>query len=334
MAGFRIQRPKDRSNVYGGNWADRRNFREETGRFKDCSSRALHTVRYRGIAETRQMDIGRKAFGYSWNSPVIAGHSLLFPVGTKLDSGSIDHQMYREKMLGDHSHFESVRTGQILNDSMIKTYPAKFTNRLGTVSTSITNDGKLLTMVVRGVEFHGQEFDSFELANEPTPEDVEQFDLHLGCLHCCNIELVMPIELSDHGNVKDGKLQINVELGDETSSGGIDGHLQITLLYENDTYTGSGKSGHFEDELNEIQNQLPDGVFVKACINCLYSDYSPLGNGQFGHMMCFRNRKQEYLKVTTKEEFWPIHNHFEREVQETFLCSDFEKRIPGTGYRG
>jgi len=73
---------------------------------------------------------------------------------------------------------------------------------------------------------------------------------------------------------------------------------------------------------------------MKACINCLYSDYSPLGHGLFGCMMCFRNLKAEYVKVTTKDELWPIHDRYDRLVQETYLCPDFERRIPGTGYRG
>ncbi|MCE9532807.1 MAG: hypothetical protein K8T89_17050 [Planctomycetes bacterium] len=51
-------------------------------------------------------------------------------------------------------------------------------------------------------------------------------------------------------------------------------------------------------------------------------------------MMCFRNLKAEYLKVTTKKEFWSVHGRQDRFVQETYLCPEFERRIPGTGYRG
>lgn len=79
---------------------------------------------------------------------------------------------------------------------------------------------------------------------------------------------------------------------------------------------------------------MPEGVFIKACINCRYSDYSPYGHGLFGCMTCFRNIKAEYLKVTTKQEFWSLHGRQDRFVQETYLCGEFERRIPGTGYRG
>jgi len=41
-------------------------------------------------------------------------------------------------------------------------YPARYTDRFGTESTTITNDGEALTMVVRGVRFYGNDFDGFE----------------------------------------------------------------------------------------------------------------------------------------------------------------------------
>ena len=89
-----------------------------------------------------------------------------------------------------------------------------------------------------------------------------------------------------------------------------------------------------EPVLNDPQAQLPEAVFIKACINCLYSDYSLYGHGLFGCMMCFRNLKADYLKVTTKKDFWSVHGRQDRFVQETYLCPEFERRIPGTGYRG
>jgi hypothetical protein len=93
--------------------------------------------------------------------------------------------------------------------------------------------------------------------------------------------------------------------------------LRILLEYGGRQYTGPGTSGWFEDELLGIQAQLPEGVFIKACINCLYSDYSPYGHGLFGYLMCFRNLKEEYLRVTSKDEFWSVHGREDRLVQET-----------------
>jgi len=50
--------------------------------------------------------------------------------------------------------------------------------------------------------------------------------------------------------------------------------------------------------------------------------------------MCFRNIKSAYLGVKSKDDLLAIHNLFERCVQETYLCPEFSRRIPGTGYRG
>jgi hypothetical protein len=41
-------------------------------------------------------------------------------------------------------------------------YPARYKDRFGEEATAILNDGKLLTMVVRGVRFQGTDFDSRE----------------------------------------------------------------------------------------------------------------------------------------------------------------------------
>ncbi len=110
--------------------------------------------------------------------------------------------------------------------------------------------------------------------------------------------------------------------------------LKISLIYEGGIYSNSKEDLCFENSLLRIQKQLPDGVFIKSCITCLYSDYSPYGNGMFGSMMCFRNIKAEYIKVKSKKDFWSVYKREDRWVQETYLCSEFERRIPGTGYRG
>ena len=133
----------------------------------------------------------------------------------------------------------------------------------------------------------------------------------------------------------DGALLVDLVLGDPAPNGGIDREgLRLVLQFDGRTFSGPGTSGWFEDELLAIQAQLPEGVFIKACVNCLYSDYSPYGHGLFGGMMCFRNLKAEYLKVTTKDGFWSVHGRQDRFVQETYLCPEFERRVAGTGYRG
>ena len=213
-------------------------------------------------------------------------------------------------------------------------YRSTYSDAQGSETTTIDNNGETLGLSLRGLEFVGRDFDSLE-PKPAAPEQLRRFTLNQGCLCSCHIECRIPVQVHDHGRLMDGALSVELVLGDPAPNGGLDREqLRIVLEYEGQRFAGSGTSGWFEDELLGIQAQLPQGVFIKACINCLYSDYSPYGHGLFGYMMCFRNLKAEYLKVTTKQEFWSVHGRQDRFVQETYLCPEFERRIPGTGYRG
>ncbi len=68
----------------------------------------------------------------------------------------------------------------------------------------------------------------------------------------------------------------------------------------------------------------------------LISQNSPkrLGHGLFDGLACFRDNKQGYLSVQTKRDLFGIWGTMTEFVQETFRCPEFERRAPGTGYRG
>ena len=214
-------------------------------------------------------------------------------------------------------------------------YPARYSDVYGSETTVITNDGENIQLVVRGFTFNGTDFDSLSPSEQMTQEQLQQFPLHRNCLCSCCIECQIPIPLHDNGKVKDGTLFVKLVLGDPIPNGNLEQQM-LTFAFEYDVhqFISSGKSGWFEDELLEIQAQLPNGVYILACINCLYSDYSPYGQGMFGCLMCFRNLKTEYLAVKTKEDFWTVHDRYDRLVQETYLCPEFQRRTLGTGYRG
>jgi hypothetical protein len=110
--------------------------------------------------------------------------------------------------------------------------------------------------------------------------------------------------------------------------------LKLTLEYGGHRVASSGRGGgFFEDELTEIHRQIPQSAFIKSCINCLFSGYAPGGNPSFGSMMCFRNIKDEYLQVKSKQDFFAVCRRTERHVQETYLCPEFSTRISATGDR-
>jgi hypothetical protein len=215
------------------------------------------------------------------------------------------------------------------------TYPAQYRDLHGAVPTTLRNDGRVLSMCVRGVEFAGTDFDALEPAEGTDPDRLAPFTLQCGCLCACTIETEMPLPVVVKGDVAEGLLLVRLELGEPTARGSIDREvLTLTLRLGHAVYHSRGTSGWFEDELLDLQRQLPEGSYLKACITCAFSDYSPAGHGLFGGLACFRDNKVGYSAVRGKRDLFRVWDTMSGFVQETYLCSDFRRRVPGTGYRG
>ncbi|MBK9031487.1 MAG: hypothetical protein IPL61_09155 [Myxococcales bacterium] len=222
-----------------------------------------------------------------------------------------------------------------MSDDRLAGYPARYRDAHGGEDTAITNDGATLRMVVRGVAWSGRDFDTLSPAPETPADRLASFAVHDGCLCQCEIACDIPQTVVDADGASAATLTLELGLGAPAHNGGIDDvRVRLTLAWARGRVAGSGRSGWFEDELLEIQRQLPVGAYVRACINCLYADYSPSGHGLFGDMACFRNVKAEYLAVRSKKAFWPVLARAERSVQETYHCDEFARRVAGTGYRG
>jgi hypothetical protein len=214
-------------------------------------------------------------------------------------------------------------------------YAGIYADQHGSEALVFRNDSTILTTTIRGVLFSGSDFDSLEPILNAEAEPLGSFTLNSGYLCNCRftIEIAVPVMLSKL--LTPGILTADLDLGAPAINGGVEYEiLLLTLTLGELRIVSSGGSGFFENELLAIQRQLPEGAYLMACINCLYSDYSPYGNGLFGDMLCFRNIKDEYLLVTSKDEFWAVHGREERRVQETYLCEEFTPRKSGTGYRG
>ena len=82
--------------------------------------------------------------------------------------------------------------------------------------------------------------------------------------------------------------------------------------------------GFFEDELQDIPQALPEGAYLKACISCAFSDYSPGGHGLFGCLATFRDNKAAYRQATSKRDLLVMWDTMTEFVQETYLCPAFE----------
>jgi len=209
-------------------------------------------------------------------------------------------------------------------------FRAIYSDRNGSEQTTVHNDGATLGLTLRGVFFSGSDFDS--LVPDPLSDRqlLGQFSLVNGSLCGCTIECEIPVPVvRENRTTVSALLVARLRLGLQAANGGLDEEtLQLSLLLQDRIYASPGRSGWFADELVGLSAALPDGAYLKACINCGLSDYCPGGHGLFGGMLCFREHKAEYHEVKNKSDLFKLLATIAKPsfVQETFLCSDFEKR--------
>ena len=216
-------------------------------------------------------------------------------------------------------------------------YPTRFRDRHGELVTVICNDGKTLGMIVRGVEFRARDFDGFTPVDANVPTAGASITLHHGSLCACEIAFEMPLASTVRGAVTEGVLSVRLDLGDPRPPprDGLDREaLALSLAIDGHAYQSAGTSGWFELELLDLDRQLPADVSLRACVTCAFSDYSPYGHGLFGDLACFRGNKAGYLASEGKRGILDVWGTMTEFVQETYLCPEFERRMPGTGYRG
>jgi hypothetical protein len=222
-----------------------------------------------------------------------------------------------------------------------------YKDKHGEEQTNINNNGETLSLVLRGVTFQGSDFDGLEPVGSYEPEQLSSFTFAMGDLCDCTLDVEIPITIATRElhaeeagvalreSTAEGLLRAHIDLGSPTPKGGITHEaLQLSILLKEKTFVSQGRSGWFEDELLELQRQLPAGTYLKICFQCAFSDYSPFGHGLFGGLACFRGQKQKYQAIQKKQQLLELWESMTEFVQETHLCPEFERRRPNTGYRG
>ncbi len=226
-------------------------------------------------------------------------------------------------------------------------YPAVYTDPDGSEETVIIHDGEELRMRLRGVEFEGLCFDDWEPVENTDPELFERFQLEPGrqelrdfTLTCeIPVPLATPRVAGPRAGISMAILRMRLELGPQAPNGGAEYEkLEFELVTDDEAAPIESEpdiAGFFEYGLLSIQKQLPENTFIKTCINCDLSDYSPYGQGLFGnHMACFRDIPDEYRAVDSKAALFRVWDKMTEYVSELHLCPKFALRVPGRGYRG
>jgi hypothetical protein len=215
-------------------------------------------------------------------------------------------------------------------------YPGLYRDSVAEEAIALHNDGKTLRLRVRGIDFAGSDFDTLEPVRAPREATGAGFTLDpSGTLCAFELSFSMPMPLVTPPSWDIWALQVRFALGALLPNGRIASEVvELALEFQGQTFRSMGTSGWFEDELVDLQRRLPPGVYMLACINCAFSDYSPAGHGCFGGLACFRGAKEAYKKVNTKADLFQVWDRMTEFVQETYVCPEFERRRPGAGYRG
>jgi hypothetical protein len=206
-----------------------------------------------------------------------------------------------------------------------------YRDALGEVRGELETDGRRLTAVLDGHRFAGW-LDSLEPLEPSTLPP--RFVLAAGGLSSCALFFILPITVRAGERDLPASIGVELELGAPRPDQGLDRErVVLELVVDERRVRSSGRSGWFEDELVELQRACPD-LQLAICFGCGLSDYSPYGHGLFGNLMCFRGNKVAYRAVQSKQDLFAIIDTVTEQVQETHVCTEYEPRAPGTGYRG
>lgn len=222
---------------------------------------------------------------------------------------------------------------------MVEKYSGVYTDRFGSEKIEIANDGETLRTTIRGFEFSSHAFDQLAPVELDRARESGLFKLDDGWFHellACTLIVEMPFKIIMQGAEKECVLDISLSAHDPDAGEHYNSQrLRLSLREGENVLASTYGFDDFEFALVELKALLaPLGATMKNCFGCQFSDYHVVGSCFFGHMMCFKNVRNEYQRVQNKREYLDVIDRFEREVQETWLCEDFEPRKPGTGYRG
>lgn len=219
----------------------------------------------------------------------------------------------------------------------MQVYKGILTTKFGRFEAIITNDFKQLYLQVGEVFFQGIDLGGFELNNGNTYKgcDLGVFELvvnKLGeqeCKELVNYTLSFQLPLT----LIDTKVKEEFSVGATciyTQSEGVD-CTQISFSIHDELFEAA--DDFLELVFDKLQYAFKGRYRFKNCYGCLFADYSVYGQGVIGPMLCFKNQKQAYLKIVTKQEYLNLDEP-DALQQELYCCEDFQSRDIVGGYRG
>lgn len=183
---------------------------------------------------------------------------------------------------------------------------------------------------IRGVAIWGYDFDGLEPVSVAAAQAAGIQLNRADELASCILTGDLPCKIDDGTDMIDGVVTFTLTLrGAADTANPNPRNLRLTTVVDGKQYEVIDDL--FEDGVLRLDECLPPTASIRCCVTCLLSDYSPGGHGLMG-MSCHRDAKEQYLAVKSKADYWSVPTT--ETVMETYLCPEYERRIPGTGYRG
>ncbi|WP_108870053.1 DUF6304 family protein [Aquimarina aquimarini] len=221
----------------------------------------------------------------------------------------------------------------------MREYLATYQDKRGAETIYIKSDGSDMFFTLRGIDFEGHDFEILTATEiDETKFDYELFADGSGDLTNFRLTIQIPILLFNAvtKNTFTETLIAYIEVGETTTIEEVDSEINSLLITTSFGEFGvKNKLEWMEDALIALQKQLPENIYLKTCLSCKYSNYSPYGNGMFGNIYCFKNFKKELKRVNDKHDLLDIWTKEAMDegnifsVQETFDCP--EHHIPNNG---
>jgi hypothetical protein len=182
---------------------------------------------------------------------------------------------------------------------------------------------------IRGVDLWSTDFDSLE----PLDHSAATGQLPLnraGELYDCVLSGDLPCILAVGEQRRPVTIAFSLDLHPGIASRpGSTHELSLSLVLDAVPYQVTDDL--FLEGVLRLEQALPPGAQLACCATCLFSDYSPDGRGLTG-IRCHRDAKDQYLAVRSKRDYRSVP--VTEDVPETYLCDEYQRRVPGTGYRG
>lgn len=118
-----------------------------------------------------------------------------------------------------------------------------------------------------------------------------------------------------------GEEQLPLEITYERDTEGYENKLILSTAYQGKTISAVGIHYPFEDAFSDLQNKLPKGVLIKACVSCRHGNMCPVGN-ELNEVFCTKD-----VEITRPQDLWPYtenpHERVMRSRKFNDCCPDF-----------